>query len=70
MSLERTPSVFISSTCFDLRQVREDLREFFIDNYGFDVMLSEFDSFPIDPCRGTFENCLKNVDEYAECPYS
>ena len=66
MSLERTPSVFISSTCFDLRQVREDLREFFIDNYGFDVMLSEFDSFPIDPCRGTFENCLKNVDEYAD----
>ncbi len=29
-------------------------------------MLSEFNSFPIDPCVGTFENCLANVDECAD----
>ena len=29
-------------------------------------MLSEFDSFPIDPCIGTFENCLSNVDNVAD----
>ena len=29
-------------------------------------MLSEFNSFPIDPCVGTFENCLSNVDKCAD----
>ena len=29
-------------------------------------MLSEFDSFPVNPCVGTFENCLDNVDNYAD----
>ena len=66
MALNGTPTVFVSSTCYDLKQVREDIRDFFQDNYGLQIMLSEFDSFPIDPCIGTFENCLKNVDEYAD----
>ncbi|WP_302625868.1 DUF4062 domain-containing protein [uncultured Eubacterium sp.] len=61
-----TPVVFVSSTCYDLKQVREDLKEFFETNYGFQTMLSEFDSFPIDPCIGTFENCLSNVDKSAD----
>lgn len=29
-------------------------------------MLSEFHSFPVDPCIGTFENCLNNVDKSAD----
>lgn len=61
-----TPVVFVSSTCYDLKQVREDLKYFFESNYGFQAMLSEFDSFPIDPCIGTFENCLSNVDKSAD----
>lgn len=64
--LQKRPTVFISSTCYDLKQVRADLKDFFEDNYGFDTMLSEFDSFPIDPCVGTFENCLNNVDNLAD----
>ena len=67
MSIERdVPTIFISSTCYDLKQVREDLKDFFEQNYGFITMLSEFDSFPIDPCIGTFENCLNNVDTLAD----
>ena len=67
MSANRhTPVIFVSSTCYDLKQVREDLRDFFEENYGLQAMLSEFDSFPVDPCIGTFENCLNNVDEYAD----
>ena len=66
MSVRRTPTVFVSSTCYDLKQIREDIRDFFKDNYGFEVMLSEFDSFPVDPCKGTFENCLNNVDNCAD----
>lgn len=64
--LKKQPVIFISSTCYDLRQIREDLKDFFENNYGFDAMLSEFDSFPIDPCVGTFENCLNNVDKCAD----
>lgn len=64
--IRNTPNIFISSTCYDLSQVREDLKEFFENNYGFNTLLSEFNSFPIDPCIGTFENCLSNVDNLAD----
>lgn len=60
------PVVFVSSTCYDLKQIRADMKEFIEGTYGFDSMLSEFDSFPIDPCVGTFENCLSNVDQCAD----
>lgn len=62
----KNPVVFVSSTCYDLKQVRADMKEFFEESYGFEAMLSEFDSFPIDPCVGTFENCLSNVDQCAD----
>lgn len=65
-SMRRKPVVFVSSTCYDLKQVREDLKDYFEDNYGFQTMLSEFDSFPIVPCKGTFENCIENVDKVAD----
>ena len=58
--------VFVSSTCYDLKQIRADMKEFLESNYGFEAMMSEFDSFPIDPCVGTFENCLSNVDQCAD----
>jgi hypothetical protein len=67
MSFERkTPTVFVSSTCYDLKQVRADLKEFFEFTYGFNAILSEFDSFPIDTNIGPIENCLHNVDAYAD----
>ena len=62
----KKPVVFVSSTCYDLKQIRTDMKEFLEGNYGFEAMLSEFDSFPVDPCVGTFENCLNNVDQCAD----
>lgn len=62
----KKPVVFVSSTCYDLKQIRADMKEFLESNYGFEAMMSEFDSFPIDPCVGTFENCLSNVDQCAD----
>lgn len=35
-----TPKVFISSTCYDLRQTRSDLKRF-IESYGYEPVLSE-----------------------------
>lgn len=66
MNVRKRPTVFVSSTCYDLKQIRRDIKEFIEEGYGFEAMLSEFDSFPVDPCVGTFENCLNNVDTYAD----
>ena len=62
----KNPAVFISSTCYDLKHEREYLKDFFENTYGFEVILSEFNSFPIDPAIGTCDNCLNNVDNYAD----
>lgn len=62
----KTPTVFVSSTCYDLSPVREDIKNFFEKNYGFNTLISKFNSFPIDPCNGTFENYLSNVDNLAD----
>jgi len=53
--------VFISSTCFDLKQIRKDLSEF-ISNFGYQPIMSELDPFPIDPDVDTISNCIKNVE--------
>ena len=47
----RKPTVFISSTCYDL---------------GLEVLLSEYSSFPIDPSLGIVDNCLRVVQERAD----
>lgn len=66
MSLGKKPTVFISSTCYDLKQIRANLREFFCDELGYDVLVSEHDSFPLDPQLSAVENCLRDVDERAD----
>ena len=42
------------------------MKDFFEENYNFQTLLSEFDSFPVNPCKGTFENCIENVDKLAD----
>ncbi|MGD8452699.1 MAG: DUF4062 domain-containing protein [Phycisphaerae bacterium] len=65
MSVAQKPAVFVSSTCYDLKQVRENLREF-IAGAGYDPMLSEHDSFPVDPSTDVIENCRKAVGAHAD----
>jgi len=65
MSIAHPPSVFVSSTCYDLAQVRYDLRSFF-ESLGMVPVLSEFSSFPINPDLGAIENCLAGVNEKAD----
>jgi hypothetical protein len=59
------PKVFVSSTCYDLRQVRADLKDF-IESFDYEPVLSEFDSFPVDSARGTQDNCLERVRSFAD----
>lgn len=65
MPISRQPSVFVSSTCYDLAQVRNDLRLFF-ESLGMVPVLSEFPSFPVDPSLDAVGNCLAGVKESAD----
>ncbi|EPT6811487.1 DUF4062 domain-containing protein, partial [Vibrio cholerae] len=59
------PTVFVSSTCFDLGQVRSDIRDL-IQTFGLEPVLSEYDSFPVSPDTDTISNCLRNVRDKAD----
>jgi hypothetical protein len=61
----KKPSVFVSSTCYDLKQVRADLKSF-LESLGLDPVLSEYDDFPIDPGVSNLDNCLKAVEVKAD----
>ncbi len=65
MSIAHPPSVFVSSTCYDLAQVRQNLNSFF-KSLGVLPILSEFESFPVNPGLGAVENCLAGVKEKAD----
>lgn len=54
------PKIFVSSTCYDLSQVRADLHDFIL-SLGFQPSLSEYNTFPIDPSSDTLKNCIDNV---------
>jgi hypothetical protein len=56
------PAVMVSSTFYDLRQIRADLLDFLRDEVGYQPLLSEYVSFPIDPDVDTIENCRRRVE--------
>lgn len=60
------PAVMVSSTFFDLRQIRADLAQFIEKEMGYRGLLSEFASFPIDPDADTVENCCRRVEQDAD----
>lgn len=59
------PSVFVSSTCYDLAQIRLDLKRF-IEGMGYEAMISESPSFPVNPQATAVENCLNAVRDRAD----
>lgn len=60
------PTVMVSSTFFDLKQVRADLRAFLEEELGYTSLLSQYGSFPVDPDLDTVENCRRRVEENAD----
>ena len=63
---ERLPTLFLSSTFFDLRQVRADVADFVETQLGYRLLASEYASFPIDPSMRTIENCRARVENDAD----
>lgn len=55
-----TPRIFISSTCYDLKYIRENLK-FFIHNLGYEPILSEEGLVFYDPVLHTQDACLAEV---------
>ena len=61
----RPPNVFVSSTMYDLSELRAQLRQF-VEGLGWRAVMSEHNSFPIDPDQTTVENSRRNVRENAD----
>jgi hypothetical protein len=61
MSLSK-PKVFVSSTIYDFRDLRSALK-LWLEEYGYEVLLSEFNDFPQLPDRNLYESCLKAIDQ-------
>lgn len=60
------PAIFVSSTCYDLKQIRKNIQDFIENDMGYEAILSEYDSFPIDPDISTVNNCLRVVEQRAD----
>ncbi len=58
-------TLFVSSTCYDLAQLRADIRDF-AEAAGLEPILSELDSFPVNPSQSTINNCLDAVRNRAD----
>jgi len=59
------PAIFVSSTCYDLGQIRADLKQF-IESLGLDPILSDFSSFPINPSYDIVRNCRETIKNRAD----
>ncbi|QXI08463.1 DUF4062 domain-containing protein [Pseudomonas tensinigenes] len=55
-----TPRVFVSSTCYDLKYIRENLK-YFIRNIGYEPVLSDDGAVFYDPKKHTHDSCLTEV---------
>jgi len=64
--MSSAPTVMVSSTFYDLRQIRADLARFITDDLGYIPLLSEFPSFPVDPDLDTISNCITRVERNAD----
>lgn len=58
-------NIFVSSTCYDLSQVRADISDLIID-LGHNPIMSESINFPINPSKKTVENCIETVKNFAD----
>ncbi len=58
-------TLFVSSTCYDLSQVRADLWNF-AESFSLEPVMSEYASFPVNPSTKTVENCLEAVRTRAD----
>ncbi|GJQ61023.1 MAG: hypothetical protein SCALA702_00760 [Melioribacteraceae bacterium] len=54
------PKIFVSSTIIDFEDLRSALK-FYLEEYGYDVQMSEYPNFNIDPNKSLFDTCVSNL---------
>jgi len=59
------PKVFVCSTIYDFRDLRSALR-LWLEEYGYEVLVSEFNDFPQVPDENSYNSCLQAIDQ---CDY-
>src|SRR5438093_12013097 len=64
--MSSAPKVMVSSTFYDLRQIRADLARFIGDELGYIALLSELPSFPVNPDLDTVAHCRARVEQGAD----
>ncbi|MCW8130014.1 MAG: DUF4062 domain-containing protein [Planctomycetota bacterium] len=62
----RPPTIMVSSTFYDLRQIRTDLGRFIREELGYTPLLSELPTFPVEPDVDAIENCTRRVTNDAD----
>jgi len=62
----RVPTVMVSSTFYDLKEIRQQLAAMIEVELGYGALISESSTFPIDPDVGTVENCRRRVEEQVD----
>lgn len=55
------PKIFISSTCYDLKQIRNDLYNF-IESYGYQAVLSEKNTVPYNTTDDLESDCYAEIN--------
>jgi Domain of unknown function (DUF4062) len=56
----------VSSTFYDLREIRQQIATFAEHQLGYDVLISESPAFPVDADADTIENCRRRVEQNAD----
>ena len=60
------PTIFISSTCYDLAEVRNSLKIFIEKELHFVALVSDDNSFPITPIISPIDNCKEIINNLAD----
>lgn len=55
------PKIFVSSTCYDLKQIRNDLSHF-IESYGYQAILSEKNTVPYNTTDDLESDCYAEIN--------
>jgi hypothetical protein len=59
------PRIFVSSTIIDFEDLRGGIK-YYLEEFGYEVQMSEYPNFKIDTDKSKFEICLKNLQS---CQY-
>jgi len=54
------PRIFISSTIYDFKDLRSAMK-FYLENYGYEVLLSEFNDFTKKIAENSYQACLDTI---------